>query len=149
MDKLTQFVSKSFENNNNAGEQCLNLSFDVKNNSSSPSVKSEKDYTEEHITKKPKNWLISDIEKSPSPTFGCIDLRLHPDNSKSNDISDEVYQTEKEKFSADMRTVDVDDSKSCHDTVNCEKREDSNEDTACDDENSDNKICKFFFLEAY
>ncbi|CAG9759447.1 unnamed protein product [Ceutorhynchus assimilis] len=139
MDKLTQFVSKSFENNNNAGEQCLNLSFEIKNASSSPSVKSEKDYTEELLSRKPKNWLISDIEKSPSPMHGCIDLRLHPsENSKSNDKSDD--QTEQEPFSAEVRSVDADDSKSCPEIVDCEKREDSNEDNGCDDENSDNKI---------
>ncbi|CAG9759445.1 unnamed protein product [Ceutorhynchus assimilis] len=70
---------------------------------------------------------------------GCIDLRLHPsENSKSNDKSDD--QTEQEPFSAEVRSVDADDSKSCPEIVDCEKREDSNEDNGCDDENSDNKI---------
>ncbi|ERL94242.1 hypothetical protein D910_11523 [Dendroctonus ponderosae] len=144
MDKLTQFVSKSFENNNNnnAGEQCLNLSFEAKSFEASPSVKSEKEYPEEHITRKPKNWLISDIEKSPSPTHGCIDLRLHSDNSKSNDKCEKIFQTAQEPLSAELKTVDTNDSKMCTEHVNCEKQEDSNEDTQCDDENSDHKICK-------
>ncbi|KAH1030066.1 short stature homeobox protein 2 [Dendroctonus ponderosae] len=142
MDKLTQFVSKSFENNNNnnAGEQCLNLSFEAKSFEASPSVKSEKEYPEEHITRKPKNWLISDIEKSPSPTHGCIDLRLHSDNSKSNDKCEKIFQTAQEPLSAELKTVDTNDSKMCTEHVNCEKQEDSNEDTQCDDENSDHKI---------
>ncbi|KAL1493031.1 hypothetical protein ABEB36_011173 [Hypothenemus hampei] len=133
MEKLTQFVSKSFENNNNTGEQGINLSFEMKNNDSPSSVKTEKEYIEEHISKKPKNWLISDIEKSPPASHGCIDLRLHTEHSELN------KQSEKHKGEENLN-VSVDDVEIGTETVNCEKREENSQDVSCDEENSDNKI---------
>ncbi|XP_060536859.1 short stature homeobox protein 2-like [Cylas formicarius] len=134
MDKLTQFVSKSFENNNNTSDQCLNLTFEVKNTSSeSPSIKSEKEYQDE--ARKPKNWLISDIRKTPSPPpHGCIDLSLNAGFIKNNDDS-------MENGSAGTTPIDLEDSKSCSETVDCEKREINVQDNACEDIDSDSKIC--------
>lgn len=133
MDKLTQFVSKSFESNNNAGEQCLNLSFDARKTS----VKTEKEFVEER-TKKPKNWLISDIENNgSSQTQGCIDLRLNLNNAKNDD-------SDKEKMSADVRSDSViEHCESYSDALLCDKREDCSQDVHCDNENSNNKVCKY------
>lgn len=111
MDKLTQFVSKSFESNNNT-DQCLNLTSVksvegvIKCEQDSPIIKDESRSTGENrkIKTKPvaKNWLISDspsapIEKSTSPSLG-IDLRLNNNsgviyssslviNNKDRDVS--------------------------------------------------------------
>ncbi|XP_057657817.1 short stature homeobox protein-like [Diorhabda carinulata] len=73
MEKLTQFVSKSFENNNNSEHS--HMSFEVKNSPVSPPIKTEKEMICDDV-KKPKNWLISDIEKNENNTVG-IDLRLN------------------------------------------------------------------------
>lgn len=166
MEKLTQFVSKSFENNNNTtmSEQCLNLSFDVKSPSSSPSIKTEKElpYTQDNA-KKPKNWLISDLKKTTDkiPSMG-IDLRLNSsrilNSVKCNGHSDltDTKNSETEaqtkwcKNNLDVKTshnyypltsTAIEDSKLCSDTCDkqIEKKEDCNQDT---NEERENKICK-------
>lgn len=95
MEKLTQFVSKSFENNNNrvtrpTVQNILNLKLDKNDddgindkvtNQDSSDAKTE-DVQEEVTTKPPKpakNWLISN---SPKPQNICtsygMDLRVNP-----------------------------------------------------------------------
>ncbi|XP_066248750.1 short stature homeobox protein [Euwallacea similis] len=141
MDKLTQFVSKSFEANNNSGVQCLNLSIDATGNSS-PKVKSEREYTEKH-GKKPKNWLISDSDKGTSPNHGCIDLRLIPNNLRNNDInSGDITSDHQEKLcDADIGNENHDHSKSRPQFDSDNREEDNNhENTSCDTNNSSNKI---------
>ncbi|KAJ8923534.1 hypothetical protein NQ315_010112 [Exocentrus adspersus] len=149
MEKLTQFVSKSFENNNNTtmSEHCLNLSFDVKSPSSSPPVKTEKELPcIQDDARKPKNWLISDIEKhtdNSSVSVG-IDLRLnssrllnsvecngHSDLTNAKNCETDAQTNKWCKSNLDVKTAsqhnyyplvsnDVEDSKSCPDTV-CDK----------------------------
>lgn len=93
MEKLTQFVSKSFENNNNrpSVQNLLNLKTDKSNasqdengksNNKDVSEKKADDSGEEIATKQPKaakNWLISN---SPKPQNICtsygMDLRINP-----------------------------------------------------------------------
>lgn len=168
MEKLTQFVSKSFENNNNTtmSEHCLNLSFDVKSPSSSPPIKIEKEFPcTQDDAKKPKNWLISDIEKTADKSSSVgIDLRLNStrilNNVKCNGRSDLTdtkncepeAQTKWCKNNVDVKTShnyyplpsnNIEDSKSCSDTIACdknyEKKEDCNQDN---NEETENKICK-------
>lgn len=189
MEKLTQFVSKSFENNNNnnnnnttvSSEQCLNLTtFDIK--TTSP-VKIEKDCPHFNNTinntitnsiiddaKKPKNWLISDLKNTSdnSPTLG-IDLRLHNTtnqtlyssivNDKHSDMSDSDISINDHKQSQpnwlhnnlDVKAspkhnsycslsspINLEDSKSCSETVLSEK----NDDKRIDDTNKDNIVCE-------
>lgn len=100
MDKLTQFVSKSFENNNNNSAVCVE-----KRRNSSPPVetflKTEEDVsnpdakrpaednsvatvdseTETKTKRTPvaKNWLISDTPRRNDETYG-MDLRLNNPN---------------------------------------------------------------------
>lgn len=94
MEKLTQFVSKSFENNNNrvtrpTVQNLLDLKTDKKDDddindkviNQDPSDKSE-DMSEDIPAKQPKpakNWLISN---SPKPQNICtsygMDLRVNP-----------------------------------------------------------------------
>uniref|UniRef100_A0A6P7GK04 Uncharacterized protein LOC114343365 n=1 Tax=Diabrotica virgifera virgifera TaxID=50390 RepID=A0A6P7GK04_DIAVI len=158
MEKLTQFVSKSFENNNN--EHC-HMTFEVKNSSVSPLIKIEKELCDD--VKKPKNWLISDIEKPVNTTVG-IDLRLNPSRNffteKCNESSEtssvvpeKTCDSEKTKWcknnlsiqsqdpylsSSEVKTVDETNSeKSCE--KSCEKTEDCNKDTNVSEE-SDHKI---------
>lgn len=99
MDKLTQFVSKSFEsNNNNNNNSVIGGDHNIKVRPDSPNldgyIKSENDgivqsdvknsdddnVKEQRESVKPapvaKNWLISDTPKSSVPTYG-IDLRLN------------------------------------------------------------------------
>ncbi|CAH0561896.1 unnamed protein product [Brassicogethes aeneus] len=151
MEKLTQFVSKSFENNNNntMSEQCLNLTYDVKNNS--PPIKLEKDFDE---AKKPKNWLISDLQKSQSPTIG-IDLRLNTsqndnENAENSENSDkqtnstkwlknntDVKNSPKNSYCSMSSPIDLEDSKSCSETVISDKnfdKKDINEDNNATEE---------------
>lgn len=161
MEKLTQFVSKSFKNNNNntMSDQCLNLTFDVKT-SSSP-IKLEKEFDE---SKKPKNWLISDLQKSQSPTIG-IDLRLNAnqpvslineseniENNENSEVSpdcvpntdaikwiknnSEVKHSPKSSYCSISSSIELEDSKSCPETVFSDKK-DNNEDNRCEQ-----KICK-------
>lgn len=84
MDKLTQFVSKSFESNNNT-DQCLNLT-SVKTVESVIKCEQRSPVGEEQKAKPvAKNWLISDttpVTSSTPPPLG-IDLRL---NNNSNVI---------------------------------------------------------------
>lgn len=168
MEKLTQFVSKSFENNNNTtmSEHCLNLSFDVKSPSSSPPIKTEKRLPcIQGDSKKPKNWLISDIEKiaDKSSSMG-IDLRLNTtrilNNVKCNGQSDLIdtkncesdTQTKWCKNNLDVKTSnnyysllsnEIEDSKSCSDTTTCDKKYEKKEDCNQDNEETENKICKY------
>lgn len=83
MDKLTQFVSKSFESNNNT-DQCLNLT-SVKTVESVIKCEQSSPVGEEQKASKPvaKNWLISDTTAvgSSTPSSLGIDLSL---NNNSN-----------------------------------------------------------------
>lgn len=86
MEKLTQFVSKSFENNNNnnaatAAEQCLNLT--STKGALETAIKSEdcpqeetRSIEEQKAKPAAKNWLISDTPKPPPPSLG-VDLRMN------------------------------------------------------------------------
>lgn len=86
MDKLTQFVSKSFDNNNSVlcvdnDSRSLKLSPEnlVKNETESILATEQKhdDETEEEKAKPvAKNWLIPDSPKCSPPTYG-IDLSLN------------------------------------------------------------------------
>lgn len=95
MEKLTQFVSTSFENNNNStkvSDQCLQSKLETDNFSPQP-IKTEKELSHHDDAKKPKNWLISDIEdNSDNSTAVGIDLRLNSSrvlsNVKCNEQSD-------------------------------------------------------------
>ncbi|KAJ3639729.1 hypothetical protein Zmor_003070 [Zophobas morio] len=146
MEKLTQFVSNSFENNNNTtvSEQCLNLTSAIK---TSPAIKMEDEFqTPSEDTKRPKNWLISDLQKnSTQQTFG-IDLRLnnsqilynsyHQDKSESEPAGNQTLGAKWFDTNADVKTpspknsycssspIDLEDSKSCPETVASEKNED-------------------------
>lgn len=79
MEKLTQFVSKSFENNNNrVTRPALNLKTteDSVIDNDKDETKSEKsDSGEENTSVKPKNWLISNLPK-PAVSYG-MDLRVN------------------------------------------------------------------------
>lgn len=84
MEKLTQFVSTSFENNNNNNnvkltDKCLQSKLDARSISPRP-IKTEKQFSHQEDAKKPKNWLISDIEDN---SVG-IDLRLNTSRVLSN-----------------------------------------------------------------
>ncbi|CAG9855518.1 unnamed protein product [Phyllotreta striolata] len=150
MEKLTQFVSKSFENNNNP-TLADHMSFEAKPPPASPRIKTEKDFASDDV-KKPKNWLISDIEKNESPSIG-IDLRLNPsrsfvgDKCTENSLPDpepgvkkncEVEKTTKWCKST-VKPVDSDkkESNSCSDKF-CDKvgeKSDCNEDNNVPEEN--------------
>ncbi|RZC36007.1 hypothetical protein BDFB_000638 [Asbolus verrucosus] len=142
MEKLTQFVSKSFENNNNTtvSEQCLNLTSNIK---ISPTIKMEEEFqtTPQEDTKRPKNWLISDIQKNNThhQTFG-IDLRLnntqilyntnfnHQDKNdtlgaKWFDNNADVKTPSPKNSYCSSSPIDLEDSKSCPETVASEKNE--------------------------
>lgn len=174
MEKLTQFVSKSFENNNNTtvSEQCLNLSSNIK---ASPTIKMEEDSpTPQEDTKRPKNWLISDIQKTTPQSFG-IDLRLNNAQMLHNNASynqEQVNENEQSpvvdkdlgakwlESNADVKTpspknsycssspIDLEDSKSCPETVASDKNDYEKQENV--DKNSheeERKICKCLHVE--
>lgn len=109
MEKLTKFVSTSFENNNNnttkIGDECLQSKFETNSFSLQP-IKTEKEILNQDESKKPKNWLISDIEDSDNSAAVGIDLRLNPPrvlskvkcNDKSDIHSDENAFSKKHKW---------------------------------------------------
>lgn len=154
MEKLTQFVSKSFENNNNPS-LTDHISYEVKISSISPLIKTEKEFITSDDIKKPINWLISDIEKSDNINIG-VDLRLNPSrNSKSvydsddkcnknSDTNCEVEKTTKWcKNNVNNLDSDNKDSDTCSDK--CEKiydKKDCNKDNNVS-EQSEHKICKY------
>ncbi|XP_063929491.1 short stature homeobox protein-like [Zophobas morio] len=166
MEKLTQFVSKSFENNNNTtvSEQCLNLTSAIK---TSPAIKMEDEFqTPSEDTKRPKNWLISDLQKnSTQQTFG-IDLRLnnsqilynsyHQDKSESEPAGNQTLGAKWFDTNADVKTpspknsycssspIDLEDSKSCPETVASEKNEDDKQEHVDKSVHSDER--KLFIL---
>ncbi|XP_018573119.1 short stature homeobox protein 2-like, partial [Anoplophora glabripennis] len=142
-------------------EHCLNLSFDVKSPSSSPSIKTEKEFpcTQDNA-KKPKNWLISDIEKTTtdtSPSLG-IDLRLNSTrtlngvkcnghlNLTDTKNCDTEAQTKWCKNNLDVKTShnyypltsnDIDDS-------TCDKKYEKKED--CNQDNNEERENKIFIV---
>ncbi|KAG5883541.1 hypothetical protein JTB14_016655 [Gonioctena quinquepunctata] len=153
MEKLTQFVSKSFENNNNTTltDHCLNLTFEVQNSPVTPSIKTEKEFTCDEA-KKPKNWLISDIEKTDHSSTVGIDLRLNTarnlNNVKCNDMEETNCDPKKETKwcknnnalkSADCyNSTDSKDSTLCSENIcdrSCEKKDDTNKDNSICEEN--------------
>lgn len=102
MDKLTQFVSKSFDNNNISvvcvdNDKSLKLSMTslpppenlVKNEEDnvliSDQIRNEDSNDDEKAKPAAKNWLIPDSPKNSPPTYG-IDLTLNSSfNSSTND----------------------------------------------------------------
>lgn len=97
MDKLTQFVSKSFESNTNT-DQCLNLT-SVKTVESVIKCEQTSPVGEDQKVKPvAKNWLISDatpVTSSTPPPLG-IDLRLNNNSNviyNSSLINNEDHET--------------------------------------------------------
>lgn len=145
MEKLTQFVSKSFENNNNTSvsEQCLNLT-SIKT-SSSPSIKMEDDCQQDD-PKRPKNWLISDLQKNNSAANFGIDLRLNYSSSEGGNEkwfeTNEKSPSPKNSYSSSS-PIDLEDSKSCPETVASEKNdEDNNKQENVDKD--ERKLCELY-----
>lgn len=170
MEKLTQFVSKSFENNNNTtvSEQCLNLTSNIK---TSPSIKMEEEFqtTPPDDTKRPKNWLISDLQKTTNHQSFGIDLRLnntqilynstynHQDKTEvaTSEQSTVVLGAKWFENSSDVKTpspknsycssspIDLEDSKSCPETVASEKNEDEKQEHVDKSVHTDDrKLCE-------
>lgn len=161
MEKLTQFVSTSFENNNNNNntkltDQCLQSKLDSA--SFSPQhIKTEKELSHQEDAKKPKNWLISDIEDNCDNSSAVgIDLRLNSSrvlsNVKCNEQSDVtgdkncfskkqkwsennvfVKNSTENRLSSEQRNL-----KSCIDVF--DKTSNDQENTC---EENENKMCKF------
>lgn len=162
MDKLTQFVTKSFEANNNSASAG---DFKMK-----PDVKEEEEGKEEKQKQPPaKNWLIPDSPKSE--TYG-IDLRLNNPNviytsslilnqtrnfvlgdgnkpgspKKWLDSLENKSPSPKTSYSSSSSPIDLEDSKSCPETLSEKARDEKdatenlNKDSPVD---SDKKICKF------
>ncbi|KYB29882.1 short stature homeobox [Tribolium castaneum] len=138
MEKLTQFVSKSFENNNTTvSEQCLNLTSNIK---TSPTIKMEEEVISQDDAKRPKNWLISDLQKN-TQSFG-IDLRLNntpifynQDKTETQSEQTAVVKwfennsgvktpSPKNSYCSSSSPIDLEDSKSCPETVASEKNDD-------------------------
>lgn len=160
MEKLTQFVSTSFENNNNnttkPTDQCLQSKLETASFSPQP-IKIEKEQFHQDDAKKPKNWLISDIEdNSDSSSAVGIDLRLNSlrvlSNLKCNEQSE--IPGEKNCFSKKQKwcennvfvkasaenciSSDHSNSKSCIDVFDKSSNDQENN---C--EENENKMCKF------
>lgn len=103
MDKLTKFVSTSFENNNNSTKivnEYLQSKFEMNRFSLQP-IKTEREIPVQDELKKTKNWLISDIEDSDNASAVGIDLRLNSSRVLSNVKCNEqsVIQSDKNVFS--------------------------------------------------
>lgn len=152
MDKLTQFVSKSFESN---AEPCRMKADTLK--SEEPG---ESEPKQERRVPVPKNWLIPDSPKQPQ-NFG-MDLRLNnPDiiyasslivnqnranGSPLNKVKwfeDNVEvkpSSPKNSYSSSSSSIDLEDSKSCTETLS-EKTEDPAAPPPKDSED-DKKLCK-------
>lgn len=190
MDKLTQFVSKSFENNNNS---VISGELAAKMRSESPvlegyiksetdGVQSDSKTSDEDLgkeTAKPapvaKNWLISD---SPKPSYG-IDLRLNnnpsviytsslilnanrtAENSKADadklctvsslvpkvkwyDSADMKSPSPKNSYSSSSSPIDLEDSKSCPETLISDRNHDDAASVIPKENSADNdkKVCK-------
>lgn len=204
MDKLTQFVSKSFENNNN--NSVINSEHNSKMRTDSPIlesyIKSENDVLQQCDSKnseddssrdqrenlKPtpvaKNWLISDAPKHSVPSYG-IDLRLNNNpnviytsslivnTNRSNNLENctttdtdklcsvsslvpkvKWYENSiemkspspKNSYSSSSSPIDLEDSKSCPETLISEKHNDDGATNLIPKENNmdnDKKICEF------
>lgn len=206
MDKLTQFVSKSFENNNN--NSVANVEQNAKMRVESPVldgfIKSENDTTSDTKNSEDdsqkdsketrqapvaKNWLISDTPKQSIPTFG-IDLRLNNNpnpiyisptlvNANHNCVNedpngqieprkhcagspsrskvkwyksmDTKSPSPKNSYSSSSSPIDLEDSKSCPETLISEKNMgDPITTNVKEDIHSDEKkICEFLTCLAH
>lgn len=160
MEKLTQFVSTSFENNNNnttkISEHCLQSKRDVTSISPQP-IKTEKELSNKEDVKKPKNWLISDIEdNSDNSSSVGIDLRLNSlrvlSNLKCNEQidvpGDKNCFAKKQKWcennvfvrspTDDCILPEIQNSATCIDDYD---KSSNDQENTC--EENENKMCKF------
>lgn len=156
MEKLTQFVSTSFENNNNntggMTEQRVNLQIDAQGASLDSSVKRENELScgyQDNI-KKPKNWLISDIKvKCDSSASVGIDLSLSSVNVLNKVKCNGQTQISNDKKCCikkrEWREVNTDGkmSSECHNNKDCSYSKSRVENlSAKQDVNSENKDCE-------
>lgn len=190
MDKLTQFVSKSFENNNNS---VISGELNSKMRSDSPVldgyIKSENDgiqcddiKEQTEMVNKPvpvaKNWLISETPKHAVQSYG-IDLRLNNNpnviytsslilnpnrnNPESNAETDQMCTVSsltpkvkwydnsiemkspspKNSCSSSSSPIDLEDSKSCPETLISEKNVHEDVGSSLLSKDNDKKICEF------
>lgn len=159
MEKLTKFVTKSFEKDrSSAPYNCLNISCNPKCSSPLSHIKNENGLSNIHQdeTKKTKNWLISDIEK-PVDNSGSngIDLRINSSRSEKSveDLQDEENcDSKKQKWR--KHSPSVEPSILCCAFTSSDKNESklgdetSSEKNFCIRDNStsdetDNKICEY------
>lgn len=154
MEKLTQFVSKSFESNNNGVADCLNLAKECAIKSEDDLIQEETKPVEEQSKTKPvaKNWLISDSPKT-SPTLG-VDLRLNSSHVVcgpapeckwfENDVDVKSPSPKNTYSSSSSPPIDLEDSKSC------DRTEEDKQPSAIPKESASNdkKLCELVVWHA-